>query len=323
MAIVALLATVPLATFTRAASAQDAQGYPDKPIHLIVPYEPGGGTDIFGRLVGKELAVKLGQSVIIENRAGAGGAVGTASVIHSAADGYTLELVSTSPVTVQPFIRKHLGYDPIKDLAPITLIASIPAVLVVSPTLPVNSVADLVKYAKANPGKLTFSSSGIGGTAHLSGEMLKTMTGTDMLHVPYKGTGPALTGVLSGEVSMTFGDVVSTLKFVQSGQMKALGVTTPKRSPVLPDVPSIAETLPGYSSGVWYGIVAPAKTPPAIVDKLNKALVEILKDPEFKKTLNEQGAEPIGNTPAEFVAFIKDDMDRWGKLIKEAGIPAE
>jgi tripartite-type tricarboxylate transporter receptor subunit TctC len=299
-----------------AAMAQDA--YPTRTIKLISPYEPGGGTDVLARLVAQGLGPRIGQSVVVENRPGAGGTVGTATVVNSAPDGYTLLLASPSPIVVMPYMLKHLSYDPFKDLAPVTLISDVPALLVVNPSIKVDTVADLIALAKAQPGKLTFSSSGNGGTAHLAGEMLKLATGIDMLHVPYKGTGPANTALLKGEVSMSFSDVISTLHYVQSGQLKAIAVTTPKRSEALPNVPSIAETIPGYNAGVWYGILAPAKTPQPIIDKLNREIVALLHTPEFQAKLKAQGAQVIGDTPAEFSEFLKADAVRWSKVIRDA-----
>jgi tripartite-type tricarboxylate transporter receptor subunit TctC len=305
-----------LAVIAHGVTAQEA--YPNRSIKLISPYEPGGGTDVLARLVAQGLGARLGQSVIVENRPGAGGTVGTATIVNSAPDGYTLLLASPSPIVVMPYMLKHLSYDPFKDLAPVTLISDVPALLVVNPSIKVNTVAELIALARAEPGKLTFSSSGNGGTAHLAGEMLKLATGIDMLHVPYKGTGPANTALLKGEVSMSFSDVISTLHYVQAGQLKAIAVTTPQRSEALPNVPSIAETIPGYNAGVWYGILAPAKTPQPIIDKLNHEIVALLHTPEFQAKLKAQGAQVIGDTPAEFAQFLRTDAARWSKVIHDA-----
>ncbi|HEY4374012.1 MAG TPA: tripartite tricarboxylate transporter substrate binding protein [Burkholderiales bacterium] len=303
-------------------SAAQAQNYPNHPIRMIAPYEPGGGVDIMARLVAQNLAKEIGQSVTVENRPGAGGVVGTQAVVASAPDGYTLELVSTSPVAVAPYLVKNLPYNPEKDLTPISLIANVPALLLVKPDSPVKTVPDLLKQAKAQPGKLTASSSGIGGTAHLSIQLLKISSGIDILHVPYKGTGPALTAVMAGEATMTFSDVVSGLKFAQTGQLRAVAVTSLKRLGVLPDVPTIAETVPGYNSGVWYAIYGPAKLPPAIVATLNKALVKASRN-DIAQTLNAQGVQPIGSTPQELARFQKEESERWGKLIKASGMKPE
>jgi tripartite-type tricarboxylate transporter receptor subunit TctC len=258
----------------------------------------------------------------VENRPGAGGVVGTQSVVTSPPDGYTLELVSTSPVAVAPYLVKNLPYDPEKDLTPISLIANVPALLLVKPDSSVKTMADLLKQAKAQPGKLSASSSGIGGTAHLSIQLLKISSNVDILHVPFKGTGPALTAVMAGQVTMTFSDVVSGMKYAQTGQLHAVAVTSLKRLPVLPNVPVIAETVPGYNSGVWYAVYGPAKMPPAIVTALNKALVKASKN-DLAQTLNAQGVQPIGSTPQELARFQKEESERWGKLIKASGMKPE
>jgi tripartite-type tricarboxylate transporter receptor subunit TctC len=300
-----------------------AQTYPARPIRLISPYEPGGGVDIMARLVAQKLTEGLGVSVIVENRPGAGGVVGTQVLVSAAPDGYTLMLASTSPIVVAPSLMKNLSYDPQKDLAPISLIAIVPAVLLVKPDSPIHTVADLLAMAKAQPGKLTFSSSGIGGTAHLAGTMLETMTGSKMLHVPYKGTGPATVAVLSGQVNMTFSDMISGLGYVKNKQLRPVAVTTPGRAPALPDVPAIDETLPGYSAGVWYGVFAPAKTPAAVIARLNQEVVKFVHTPEMEKMFKEEGAEPVGGSPEQFAKYIKDETLRWSKVIKESGMKPE
>jgi tripartite-type tricarboxylate transporter receptor subunit TctC len=300
-----------------------AQTYPTHPIRLISPYEPGGGVDIMARLVAQKLTEALGKSVVVENRPGAGGVVGTQVLVSSAPDGYTLMLASTSPIVVAPSLMKKLSYDPLKDLAPVSLIAIVPAVLLVKPDSPIHSVADLLAMAKAQPGKLTFSSSGIGGTAHLAGTMLQTMTGVKMLHVPYKGTGPANVAVLSGEVNMTFSDMISGLGFVKNHQLRPVAVTTPGRAPALPDVPAIDETLPGYSAGVWYGVFAPAKTPPAVIARLNSEVVKFVHAPDMQKMFAEEGAQPVGGSPEEFTKYVREETARWSKVIKESGMKPE
>lgn len=317
----ALRATAALALGLCMAGA-DAQAYPNHPIRMIAPYEPGGGVDIMARLVAQKLGQEIGQSVAVENRPGAGGVVGTQAVVSAAPDGYTLELVSTSPVAVAPFLVKNLPYDPVKDLTPISLIANVPALLLVKPDSSVKSVSDLIAQAKAQPGKLSASSSGIGGTAHLSIQLLKLSSGADILHVPYKGTGPALTAVMAGEVTMTFSDVVSGLKYAQSGQLRAVAVTSLKRLALLPEVPAVAETVKDYNSGVWYAVYGPAKMPPAVVEALNKALVKASKN-DIAQTLNAQGVQPIGSTPQELARFQKEESERWGKVIKASGMKPE
>jgi tripartite-type tricarboxylate transporter receptor subunit TctC len=312
-----IVVTVALAAIACASSGA-AQNYPSKPIRFVSPYAPGGGTDILARLIGQKLSERFGQPVVIDNRPGAGGIVGADIVAKSPADGYTLMLASPSPIVVAPHLHKQLPYNPLKDLAPITLISIVPAVLAVHPGVPAKSVKELVALAKSKPGQLTFSSSGNGGTGHLAGEMLKMMSGVDMVHVPYKGTGPATTAVISGEVSITFGNMISLLPHVKSGKVRALAVTTTRRSPVLPDLPTVAEMLPDYSAGPWYGVLAPAGTPPAIITKLNQEIVKILRSPEVSQNLSSEGADPIGNSPAEFGVHIKAEMQRWGKVVKQA-----
>ncbi len=301
-----------------APGASAAQTYPAKPIRLISPYAPGGGTDILARLIGQKLAENLGQSVIVDNRPGAGGIIGTEIVAKSPADGYTIMLASPSPIVVAPHLHRKLAYNPLKDLAPITLISIVPAVLVVHPSLPAKSVRELIALASSKPGQLTFSSSGNGGTGHLAGEMLKMMSGIDMVHVPYKGTGPATTAVLSGEVSLSFGNIISLLPHVKANRLHAVAVTTPKRSPVLPDTPAVAETLAGYSAGPWYGVLAPVGTPHDIIAKLNQEIVKILRSPEVKQNLSSEGADPVGSTPGEFAAHLSAETERWGKVVRQA-----
>jgi tripartite-type tricarboxylate transporter receptor subunit TctC len=305
------------------ASAASAQSYPSKPIRFISPYAPGGGTDILARLIGQKLSEGVGQPVVIDNRPGAGGVIGTEIVAKSPPDGYTLMLASPAPIVVAPYLHKKLGYDPLKDLAPVTLISVVPAVLIVHPSLAAKSVKELIAIAKAKPGQLTFSSSGSGGTGHLSGEMLKMMAGIDMVHVPYKGTGPATTAVLGGEVVMSIGNMISVLPHVKSGRVRALAVTTPQRSKVLPDLPTVGESLPGYSSGPWYGVLAPARTPAPVIAKLNQEIVKILRSPEVKDNMSSEGADPIGSSPEQFAAHIKSESQRWGQVIKQANIKVD
>ena len=300
-----------------------AQQYPDRTIRLVCPYAPGGGTDLVARLLGQQLSARLGQTVVIENRPGAGGVVGTQSVVTAKPDGYTILFASTSPMVVMPHMMKQISFDPLKDLAPITLIAQVPALMVGNPSLPVNNVKEFLDLAKARPTQLTFSSSGLGGTAQLAGEMMRLMGGADMLHIPYKGTGPANIAVLAGEVSMTFTDITAGLQFVKEGKMKALAVTTLRRSSVVPDLPAISETLPGFNAYVWYGLLAPAKTPPAIVNKLNATLIQILNDPAFKQRMAEMGADTIGNSPAEFSSFMTTESARWKKIVQDTHMTAD
>lgn len=317
-ALCAILALSPL--WMSAANAASSDPYPNRPIRLISPYEPGGGVDIMARLVAQNLSKEMGVSVVVENRPGAGGVVGTQYLLTAAPDGYTLILDSPSPLVVAPHLMKKLNYDPQKDLTPISLIADVPAVLLVKNDSPIHSVKDLLDLARKEPGKLTFSSSGQGGTAHLSAQLLKVLTGADMLHVPYKGTAPAITAVMTGEVTMTFADMTAGLNYVKNHQLRAVAVTTPERNPALPDVPTVAETVPGYAASVWYGILAPKGTPKPIVDKIQSEIVKFVHAPAVNKMLVEEGAEPKGSTPEEFSNFIRKENQRWGEVLRKSGI---
>ncbi|MGT2455551.1 tripartite tricarboxylate transporter substrate binding protein [Cupriavidus basilensis] len=311
-----VLAALPLAAVPAHAA------YPDKPIRLVVPYTPGGVTDLLARAVAKALSERVQQSVIVDNRAGAGGNIGAEVVAKSPADGYTLLMGSAATQAINASLYKRLPYDHIKDFAPITLVAEVPNILVVNPSIPARNVSELIAYGKANPDKLSFGSSGTGGTIHLSGELFKSMAGVKMLHVPYKGSAPAVSDLLAGQINLMFDSSVAP--YVKSGKLRALAVTSAKRSPVLPDVPTMAEAgLPGYEATAWFGILAPAGTPPSIVDKLNKNLVAILRDAEMRKWMQSQGADAIGDTPSEFAAYIKTETAKWARVVKEAGVSAD
>lgn len=300
-----------------------SQSYPAKSIRLVSPYAPGGGSDILARTIGQKLAENLGVSVVVDNRPGAGGVIGTEIVAKAPPDGYTIMLGTPSPLTVAPHLYAKLSYDPLKDLAPVTLISIVPAVWTAHPSLPVKSIRELLQLAKAKPGHLAYSSSGNGGTAHLAGEMLKTMAGIELIHVPYKGTGPAMTAIISGEVSLGCGNIISSLPYVKSGRVRALAVTTPKRSPVLPEVPAVAETIPGYAAGPFYGVLAPGGTPADIVQKLHGEIARILRTPEMKSRLSSEGGEPIGGGPEEFAALLRTETVRWGRVVRQAGMRSE
>jgi tripartite-type tricarboxylate transporter receptor subunit TctC len=295
-----------------------SQDYPQRPIRLVVPFPPGGGTDIVARAVAAKLGETLHTSVVVDNRAGAGGTIGTDIVARAAPDGYTLALVSGSHV-INPSIYPKLTYDTIRDFAPVTLLVSAPAVLVVNKSLPVNSVQDLIKLAKSKPGKLFFASAGVGTPPHLAGELFKTMAGVDIVHVPYKGNAQVLTDTISGQVSFTFPTLPSAMPYIKNGTLRALGVTGAHRSPSAPDIPTIAESgVPGYEATSWYGIVAPAGTPPQIVDKLHEALANSVKQPEMQKLLFDLGLEPVGSSPAEFSAQIKTEIEKWATVVKRS-----
>jgi len=300
-----------------------AQSYPNKPIRIIVPYEPGGGVDIMARLLGRNLSQVANQNIIIENRPGGGGVVGTQALVSANPDGYSVMLGSTSPVVIAPFLVKKLSYNPSKDLQPVCLIAINPAVLLVNNNSKFNTLKDIIAEAKAHPGTLTFSSSGIGGTSHLAASLLKVMADVEMQHIAYKGTGPATLAVLSGEVDITFADLIAGIKFIKNGQLKPIAITSKERMPILDSVPAVSETIADYSAGVWTGIFVPAKTPPEVVNQLNKLVNKTIKSPEMMKSLNGDGISPIGGTPQEFAKLIAEESDRWGDVLKKSGVSAE
>ena len=294
-----------------------AEGYPQQPIRLIIPFSPGGATDVLARTLSDKLEGVLGANIIIDNRGGAGGTLGTAVVARAAPDGYTLLFTSPS-YTFTPSIYKDLPYDPLKDFKPVTVIASIPNVLVVHPSMPVNSVRQLMALARKHPGEIGFGSGGRGSNIHLTTELFAYMAKIKLQHVPYKGGGPAQIAVMSGEVQMMMAGVASASHFIKSGRMRALAVTSKKRSPALPDLPTIDESgVPGYVKEFWAGLFAPAGVPEPIIARVYQAAVEVLKNPEIVKRLAAQGATPVGDPPAEFDAFVRDEIVTWRKLIHE------
>ena len=303
--------------------AQTVTAYPAKPIRIIVPYAPGGPSDILGRMAGQALTEAWGQPAFIENRAGAAGDVGTVAAANAPADGYTLNVVGIS-FAVAPSLKRKLEYDPLRDFAPITLIATINNVLVVNPSLPVKSVKDLIAVAKARPSEVTFMSGGVGGGQHLAGELFGSMAGIRMTHVAYRGTGPGLTALLGGEVVSAFADMTATLPIIKAGRLRALAVTGPQRSPLIPALPTIAESgLPGYAVTLWFGLLAPAATPPDIVARINGVVAGALNSSVTKERLATLGADPVGNTPGQFRAFLGAEREKWAKTVKAAGIQAE
>jgi tripartite-type tricarboxylate transporter receptor subunit TctC len=305
-----------------AANAQ-AQAYPSKPIRWIVPFPPGGSTDLLARVVGQKLTESWGQQVVVENRGGAGGTLGAAEAARSPGDGYTL-LMGAIHHTIATSVYPKLPYDFQKDFAPITVVAIVPNVLVVNPAVPTKSTKELIAYAKANPGKLTYGSAGMGTAHHLIGEVFNLRAGTEIVHVPYKGSAPAVADLIGGQVSIMYDTVASCLPHIKAGKLRPLAVATAKRSSALPDVPTIAESaLPGFEVTTWFGALAPAKTPPEIVAKLNAEMVKILAMPDVRKRLLEAGAEPVGNTPGEMAAQIKRETEEFGKIVKQAKITAE
>lgn len=303
-----------------APSSAAAQSFPTKPVTIVVPFSAGGTTDILARIVGQYLGNKFGQSVVIENRDGAGGNIGTQLVSRSKADGYTLLMGTVGTHAINPALYKKLNFDHIKDFQPLTRVAMVPNLLVVNPERPYRSVKELIEYAKTHPGEVTFASSGNGSSIHLSGELFKTMTKVDMIHVPYKGSAPAVTDLIGGQIDIMFDNMPSAIQHVRSGRLKPIAVTTAKRSPELPDVPTIAEAgVPGYEATSWFGMFAPAKTPAPIVAQLNAALVKVLGNPDVKKKLAEQGAEPYAEKPEQFAEFIKQETAKWGRVVKASG----
>ncbi len=298
-----------------------AQGsFPSKPITIVVPFSARGTTDILARVVGDALKDELGQPVVIDNRAGAGGNIGGALAAKAPADGYTLFMGTVGTHAINAALYKKMPFDHLADFAPLTRVAMVPNLLVAHPSRPYKNVKELIAYAKSNPGKVTFGSSGNGSSIHLSGELFKTMTKVDMIHVPYKGSAPAVTDLIGGQIDIMFDNMPSAIQHVRSGRLKPIAVTTAKRSPELPDVPTIAEAgVPGYEATSWFGMFAPAKTPAPIVAQLNAALVKVLGNPDVKKKLAEQGAEPYAEKPEQFAEFIKQETAKWGRVVKASG----
>jgi tripartite-type tricarboxylate transporter receptor subunit TctC len=301
------------------ATAQDR--YPSKALRLIVPFAPGGSTDIFARLIAERAQAPLGQPVVVENRAGAAGNIGAEAVARSAPDGYTLLMATTGVMAINNALYRNMTYDAAKDLEPVIFVASITNVLIVPPGFPAQSVAELIAAAKKEPGKLSFASSGAGSSTHMSAELFKSMSGTDILHIPYKGSGQALPDLMSGRVSMMFENAPGAVSHIKAGKVRALAVTGLKRSPALPELPTVAESgVPGYESLSWSGIAVPAGTPRAVIDRLNKDFNSILGTAEMRQKLTEQGAETMGGAPEAFAQHIRAERDKWSRLIREKNI---
>ena len=302
------------------ASIAIAQPYPTKPIRLVVPNPAGGGVDILARAIAQPLSERLAQSVVVENRPGAGGTIGIVLVAKSPPDGYTLGMGVDATLAIAPALYRKLPYDPLKDVAPISLIATLPMVLVVHPSLPVKSARDLIALAKARPQQIDFSSGGNGTPPHLAAEVFQSMAKARMNHVPYKGGPPAITAVVAGEVSLMFANMLPGMPFIRSGRIRAIAVTSDRRSSALRDVPSISESgLPGYNISQWYGLIAPAGTPAAIVSRINREIREILKLPDIRERLSAEGAELSSSTPEEFSDFIHKEIAKWGKAVRDSG----
>jgi len=312
-----LALTFGMALHAVAAHAQTT--WPTKPIKILVGYAAGGSTDVTARIIGQALSERLGQPVIIENRAGAAGNIAAEAAAKADPDGYTLMLSTSSTFATNPSLYKSLPFDVHTDFAPITLTAFIPNLLVVNPSVPANNVPDFIAYLKANPDRLNFGSAGNGSSQHIAGALFNSLAGVRMIHVPYRGGAPAVNDLLGGHVEVIFAPLVEGLQQVRADKVRALGITTATRSPLLPDVPPIAETLAGYEVRLWNGLLAPAKTPPEIIDRINRAAVDALHSGDVKAKLAEQGSEPVGNTPAEFKAFIGSELVKWRRLVEISG----
>lgn len=301
-----------------------AQTYPVKPVRFIVPFPPGGGNDTIARQIGQRLTSTLGQQVPVDNRPGAGGAIGAELAAKAAPDGYTMFLAGVATHGINPNLRRKLPYDPLKDFHAVSLIASAPLLVVVHPSLPVKSVKELTALARSRPGQINYASNGAGGSSHLAVEMFRMMTDTNLVHIPYKGLSLALTELLSGEVQLMFSSAVAMLPQVKAGRLRAIAMTGGKRSPAIPDIPTVAEAgVPGYETGSWYGVVVPAGTPKVAIDTLSREIISFVRSPETVARMNSEAVIPVGSTPDEFTAHIKRELARWAKVVKQANLRIE
>jgi len=299
-----------------------ADAYPSRPVHLIIGYPPGGSADMTARLFGQWLSERLGQQVVVESRPGAGTNIATEAVVRAAPDGYTLLLAAPANAT-NPALFAKLNFDFINDTVPVAGLIRFPDVVDVNLSLPIQSIPELIAYAKANPGKLNFASSGVGSTLHVAGELFKMMTGVDIVHVPYRGGAPALVDLMSGRVQLMFDNLPTSLQFIRAGKLRPLAVTSTARADVVPDLPTVADFVPGYEASAWYGLVAPKGTPPDVVERLNREVNAILAEPAVKKQLADLGASLLPGSPADFGKLVRDETQKWGKVIKFAGITPE
>lgn len=298
--------------------------WPARPVRMVIGYPPGGSTDVAGRLLAEQLGRRLGQQVVVENRAGAGGTVGATSVVRAESDGYTLLLAASPEVSIAPITRKEMPYDPVRDLQPITLVGQVPFFLVVNPSVPANTLAEFIAHAKANPGKLSYSSFGSNTSNHLAGELFKSVAGVDSVHVPYKGSGPSIIDLIGGQVQYTFDTPPAVLEHVRAGKLRALAVATRERLASAPQVPTFAEAgLPGFSGGTWFGLFAPAKTPRALIERLNTEVVALLKSPELSKAFADRGIVASPQKPEDFAGFVQAEVDKWKSLAAKVGITAQ
>jgi len=299
-----------------------ADTYPSRPVHLIVGFAAGSTTDILGRLMGQWLSQRLGQQFVVENRPGAGGTLGAEAMIRAAPDGYTLYMVPPA-VAANAALYPNLSFDFIRDAAPVAGVVRVPNVVEVNPSVPVNSIAELIAYAKANPGKLSFASAGIGTASHLAGELFNRMTGVNLAHVPYRGDGPAMADLVAGQVQVGFATMTASIALIRAGKLRPLAVCTLKRSDALPGIPSVSEFIPGYEASSWFGIAAPKDTPTDVIASLNRQTNAGLADPAIKARLEDMGGMPLPGSPADFGKLIADETEKWGKVIRDAGIKAE
>lgn len=307
-----------------AGGALCAQSYPTRPIRFVVPFAPGGPTDILARAVGQKLTEAFGQTIVIENRGGAGGNIGAELVARSPADGYTMLMGATSTHAINPSLYHKLGFDPVKDFIPVSLVANTPSLLAVHPALPVRTIKDLIALAKARPGQLTYASAGNGSSNHLAGVLLSMMAGIDLVHVPYKGSGPALVDVISGQVPMMFNNTASVMPHVTAGKLRAVALASLERSALLPDIPTVAESgLPGFEVRSWHGVFVPAGTPREVVNRLSTEIVRAVRAADVKSRLNAQGVELVGSSPEEFAEFVKKELAKWAKVVRQSGARAD
>jgi tripartite-type tricarboxylate transporter receptor subunit TctC len=315
------LKTCAFAVLVALAAVAQAQNYPLRPVRFIVPFAPGGNTDVQGRLIAQKLSDKWGQQVVVDNRAGAGGTLGVEMLAKAPADGYTIALASFGNILVGPSLFPKLGYDPLKDLAPVVLVSQPAGLLVVNPGLPVKNVSELIAYGKANPGKLNYGSAGNGTWNHLFAEHFKALAGIQMTHIPYKGANPAVTDVMAGQIQLAFAPFPSALPQIKSGRLRVLGVTSAQRSPVLPEVPTVAESgLPGYSAASWFAVLAPAGTPQPLIRKINADTNAVLALPEVKAAFAADGTAPAGGTPEQLRESMRSGIAQWGKLVRDLGV---
>ena len=318
---VRLIALVLCSIFVSAAGAQEA--YPSRPVKFILPFPPGGGTDILGRVIAEQLSANLGQPVVTENRGGAGGNVGAEAAAHSAPDGYTIVLVAPS-LAISKTLYSKLNYDPVKDFAPISLVATVPNVMITNPAVEAKNLQEFIELARSRPGAMNYGSGGAGTSNHLAGELFNIVTGTKLVHVPYKGVNLAMQGVLAGEIQLVFIGIPAALPHIKAGKLRALALVAPQRSPALPEVPTVAEAgLKDFEVTTWYGILAPAGTPRPIVSRLNAELVKIMHTPDVKERLASMATDPLTSTPEEFAAYLKQEIAKWGDVVRKANLKAD